>query len=390
MTAGPPQALSVDGRVERGGFSLELSATVAAGEVVALLGPNGAGKSTLLRVVAGLLPLDSGTVRLGPTVLDDAASDTWVPADRRPVAVVFQDYRLFPHLDVRDNVAFAARSRGAGRTGSRRAAQVWLKRFDLLELADRRPGQLSGGQAQRVALARALAATPGALLLDEPLAALDARTRLEVRSSLRRHLADFDGPCVVVTHDPMEAMVMADRLLVVEEGRIVQEGTPSVVARHPATDYVARLVGLNLYAGRYDAHTRLVALDEGGRLMATPTEGAALASGRVLVVLAPAAISLHREPLDGASQRNVWRGRVAGVELLGDRARVEIDGLPSAVVDVTPAAVADLGLDRGSQVWLAAKATETLAYAGGREFRSGCRSGSGVVPATREPRPGPL
>ncbi|MEP6630990.1 MAG: ABC transporter ATP-binding protein, partial [Lapillicoccus sp.] len=359
---GPPTAagLVVDGRLDRGGpggFTLELAASVAAGEVVGLLGPNGAGKSTLLRVLAGLLPLTAGSVRLGATVLDDVAAGTWVPPERRPVALVFQDYRLFPHLDVRDNVAFAARSRGLSRSASRHQAGPWLERLDLVDLSARRPAQLSGGQAQRVALARALAAEPGVLLLDEPLAALDARTRLEVRTSLRQHLAGFPGPCVVVTHDPLEAMVLADRLLVVEGGRVVQEGTPATVARHPATDYVARLVGLNLYAGRYDAHTRAVALDGGGRLFATPTEGATLVSGRVLVALPPSAVSLHREALDGASQRNVWRGRVAGFELLGDRVRVEVDGEPGAVVDVTPAALADLGLDRGSEVWLAAKAT---------------------------------
>jgi molybdate transport system ATP-binding protein len=363
VVTGPlPPGLSLAGRVERGGFALDVTTSVAPGEVVGLLGPNGAGKSTLLRVVAGLLPLSHGALRLGGTVLDDADDGTWVPAERRPVALVFQDYRLFPHLDVRDNVAFAARSRGLGRPASRAQAEPWLRRLDLAALADRRPHELSGGQAQRVALARALAAEPDVLLLDEPLAALDARTRLDVRTSLREHLGEFPGPCLVVTHDPLDAMVLSDRLLVVEDGRVVQEGTPDAVARHPATDYVARLVGLNLYAGRYDAHTRAVALDGGGRLVATPVAGPPLGPGRVLVALSPAAISLHREPLDGASQRNVWRGRVAGVELLGDRVRVELHGEPGAVVDVTPAAVAELGLERGREVWLAAKATETLAY----------------------------
>ncbi len=362
MIPGMPSGLSLDGRVERGGFALEVATTVAPGEVVGLLGPNGAGKSTLLRVVAGLQPLTGGVLRLGGTVLDDASDGTWVPAERRPVALVFQDYRLFPHLDVRDNVAFAARSRGLGRAASRAQAEPWLERLDLVGLASRRPAQLSGGQAQRVALARALAAEPDVLLLDEPLAALDARTRLDVRASLREHLSDFGGPCVVVTHDPLEAMVLSDRLLVVEDGRVVQEGTPASVARHPATDYVARLAGLNLYAGHYDAHTHAVALDGGGRLVATPTDGTSLGSGRVLVALSPSAVSVHREPLDGASQRNVWRGTVAGLELLGDRVRVEVRGEPGAVVDVTPAAVADLGLERGREVWLAAKATETLAY----------------------------
>jgi molybdate transport system ATP-binding protein len=355
-------SLSVDGRVDRSGFSLSLTATVAPGEVLGVLGPNGAGKSTLLRALAGLLPLTAGSIRLGKTLLDDASNDIWVPAEQRPVGIVFQDYRLFPHLDVRDNVAFAPRSRGAGRADSRRAAQHWVDRLDLADLATRRPSQLSGGQAQRVALARALAADPALLLLDEPLAALDARTRLDVRSTLRQHLADFAGPVVVVTHDPLEAMVLADRLLVLEGGRVVQQGTPASVARHPATDYVARLVGLNLYAGRLDSLSGEVTLDGGGRLVATLTPGANPADGRVLVALSPAAISVHITPLDHTSMRNVWRGRVAGLELLGDRVRVEVEAEPAAIVDITAAALTDLGLERGSDVWLAAKATETVAY----------------------------
>ena len=355
-------SLSVDGRVDRSGFSLSLTATVAPGEVLGVLGPNGAGKSTLLRALAGLLPLTAGSIRLGKTLLDDASNDIWVPAEQRPVGIVFQDYRLFPHLDVRDNVAFAPRSRGAGRADSRRAAQHWVDRLDLADLATRRPSQLSGGQAQRVALARALAADPALLLLDEPLAALDARTRLDVRSTLRQHLADFAGPVVVVTHDPLEAMVLADRLLVLEGGRVVQQGTPASVARHPATDYVARLVGLNLYAGRLDSLSGEVTLDGGGRLVATLTPEANPADGRVLVALSPAAISVHITPLDHTSMRNVWRGRVAGLELLGDRVRVEVEAEPAAIVDITAAALTDLALERGSDVWLAAKATETVAY----------------------------
>jgi molybdate transport system ATP-binding protein len=358
VTAG----LAVDGRLDLGGFSLSVTVTVGPGQVLGVLGPNGAGKSTLLRALAGLLPLTAGSIRLDGAVLDDAAEDTWVPADRRPVGIVFQDYRLFPHLDVRDNVAFAPRSRGAGRAESRRAAQHWVDRLDLADLATRRPSQLSGGQAQRVALARALAADPALLLLDEPLAALDARTRIDVRGALRQHLADFPGPVLVVTHDPLEAMVLADRLLVLEGGRVVQEGTPASVARHPATDYVARLVGLNLYAGRLDSFSGEVALEGGGRLVATLTPDADPADGRVLVALSPAAISAHITPLDHTSMRNVWRGRVAGMELLGDRVRVEVQAEPAAIVDITAAALADLGLERGSEVWLAAKATETVAY----------------------------
>ena len=204
--------------MRRGEFVLDVELEVGPGEIVAVLGPNGAGKSTLLRALAGLTGLDEGAIVLGGHVLDDVAADVFVPPERRPVGLVFQDYRLFPHLSVLDNIAFAARAAGRGRSVARSRAGGWLERLELEELADRKPGQLSGGQGQRVALARALASEPGLLLLDEPTAALDARTRLTVRADLRRHLRQFEGPTVIVTHDPLEAMVMADRLVVIEDG----------------------------------------------------------------------------------------------------------------------------------------------------------------------------
>lgn len=361
--AGDPRtepSLRVDGCVDRGDFRLEVSLRVGPGEVLGVLGPNGAGKSTLLRALAGLTALTSGSIHLGDVALDDVSGETFVPPQRRPVGLVFQNYRLFPHLDVLDNVAFAPRSQGASRRRSRELAGSWLERFSIRELASRRPAQVSGGQAQRVALARALAGQPHLLLLDEPLAAMDARTRLDVRTTLRRHLADFTGPVVLVTHDPLEAMVMADRLLVIEHGRVVQEGAPAQVARRPATDYVARLVGLNLYAGRSDPGTGTVALDDGGSLVATTD--AALVGDRVLVVLRPSAITLHTEQPEHSSSRNVWPGTVDSLELLTDRVRVQVVGRPSALVDVTPAAVAELRLQPGQDVWLTAKATEAEAY----------------------------
>ncbi len=361
MTGGAA-GLVVDGLIERGSFSLRLRVAVEPGEVVAVLGPNGAGKSTLLRALAGLVELTDGSIRLDGAVLDDAATDTWVPPEQRPVGIVFQDYRLFPHLDVLDNIAFAPRSTGASRAASRATAREWVGRLGLTDLAQHRPGQLSGGQAQRVALARSLAADPRLLLLDEPLAALDARTRLDVRTALRAHLEQFTGPVVVVTHDPIDAMVIADRIIVIEQGRVVQEGTPAQVARHPATDYVARLVGLNLYAGTRDTASAVVNLDGGGTLTVSPTPGTDAEARRLLVALPPAAVSLFTTPVENTSARNVWTGAVTGIELLGDRVRVEVTGAPSCLVDITPAALADLGLERGTRVWLTAKATETIAY----------------------------
>jgi molybdate transport system ATP-binding protein len=370
MTA--DRGLRVGARLERGAFALEVALHVAPGESLAVLGPNGAGKSTLLRVLAGLTSLTAGRIELDGLVLDDATTGTFVPPEQRRVGLVFQGYRLFPHLSVRDNVAFGPRSAGLARRASRAAADEWLATLDLTALASRRPRELSGGQAQRVALARALATDPALLLLDEPMSALDARTRLEVRAALREHLRHFAGPVVVVTHDPLEAMVMADRLLVLEAGRAVQQGRPGDVARRPATDYVARLVGLNLYAGRVagadgepGAH---VALASGGRLYAAglPTSGldggAAPEGSRVLVAVRPASVSLHLERPGAGSPRNVWPGRVAGMEPSADRVRVQVRGEPDVLVDVTPAAVAELALRPGLPVWVSVKATELDVY----------------------------
>jgi molybdate transport system ATP-binding protein len=347
--------LHFEGSVRRGSFELELSFEVRPGEVLGVLGPNGAGKSTLLRAVAGLEELTRGAVGVGAHVWQQPGQ--FVPAEQRRAGVVFQDYRLFPHLDVRDNVAFAARSGGSRRAASRAHAQQWLDRLGLAELAGRRPHQLSGGQAQRVALARALALEPEVLLLDEPMAALDAGARIDVRTFLRAHLADFAGPVVLVTHDPLEAMVLADRLMVLEAGRVVQQGTPAEVARQPASPYVARLVGLNLWAGTLGAGG-IVGLDDGGQL-AVATEAL---EGPVLVSLRPSAITVHTEHPEHTSTRNIWLGRVAAMEILADRVRLDVSGAPSAVVDVTPAAVAELDLEVGRDVWLSAKATEVEAY----------------------------
>jgi molybdate transport system ATP-binding protein len=369
----PDGSLVMSGSVARGSFHLEADLIAAPGEVLGVLGPNGAGKTTLLRALSGLDALTDGSIRLGALTLDDAATDTFVPAERRPVGLVFQNYRLFPHLDVRDNVAYAPRVKGASRRQARAAADTWLERLGLTALATRRPQEISGGQAQKVALARALAAEPGLLLLDEPLSALDARTRLEVRAQLRSHLEQFTGPVLIITHDPLEAMIMADRLLVIENGRVVQQGTPAQVARQPATQYVARLVGLNLYAGTLDPATRQVRLDEGGTFTVTldhddPAVSAVSAVStrlrrRVLVGLRPSAITIHTAQPTHASPRNVWKGKVAGLELLADRVRVQVDATPPALVDVSSAAVSELALRPGTGVWLSAKANETQAYA---------------------------
>jgi molybdate transport system ATP-binding protein len=336
--------------------TLELAATLDAssGEVVVLLGPNGAGKTTLLRTIAGLIPLARGEVTLDGTVLDDVARGTHVPAERRPIGVVFQDYLLFPHQTVAENVAFGLRARGVARGHARERALEWLDRFDLAAYADARPRSLSGGQAQRVALARALAYTPRLLLLDEPLAALDATARGEVRRDLKRHLASFDGIRIVVTHDPLEAIALADRLVILEQGRVVQTGTPAEVTQRPRTRYVADLVGVNLLRGR--ATRGQIALASGATL-----QSAEEIDGDVFALVHPRAVALHRRRPEG-SPRNVWRGTTRSLDLQGDRVRVAIDGDLAIVAEVTPAAVRDLALAEGGEVWVSVKATEISVY----------------------------
>ncbi|MGW5034154.1 ABC transporter ATP-binding protein [Streptomyces nigra] len=335
--------------VERDAFRLDVALRAAPGDVVALLGPNGAGKTTALRALAGLVPLSAGRLRLDGADLDRT------PPESRPVGVVFQDYLLFPHLSALDNVAFGPRCHKVPKAAARAQAAAWLERMGLAEHAASKPRRLSGGQAQRVALARALATHPRLLLLDEPLAALDARTRLDVRARLRHHLADFEAVAVLVTHDPLDAMVLADHLVVIEDGRVVQEGGPADIARHPRSDYIARLVGLNLYRGEARGHT--VQVDDGP--LVTTTEEL---TGPVFVAFPPGAVTLHRERPTGSSARNLWRCEVAGLETHGDQIRAALSGELPLAADLTTVAAAELDLRPGAAVWATVKATQTHAY----------------------------
>jgi molybdate transport system ATP-binding protein len=341
--------------VERPRFRLDVEFEVAGGEVVALLGPNGAGKTTALRALAGLTALSAGRIDLDGQPLHGLA------AELRPIGMVFQDYLLFPHLSALDNVAFGPRCHGVSKPEARRTAAAWLERVGLLAHASARPRRLSGGQAQRVALARALA---------------DAHTRLDVRAELRRHLADFGGATVLVTHDPLDAMVLADRLVVIENGSIVQQGTPGEVARRPRTDYVARLVGLNLYRGTADGRRVTISRSSESRRGDDTTvqsivrggDGASVTfsvveslSGPVFVAFPPSAVALYRTRPNG-TPRNLWQARIDGIERHGDNVRVHLEGAIPVSTDITPAAVADLDLVPGQEIWASVKATETHAY----------------------------
>lgn len=333
--------------VRRPGFTLDLTLTAEPGEVVALLGPNGAGKTTALRALAGL-EKTGGHVTLDGQRLDDA------PPEHRRIGVVFQDYLLFPHLSALENVAFGPRCRGVAKAEARTAALDWLTRVGLAEHARKKPRQLSGGQAQRVALARALATEPRLLLLDEPLAALDARTRVDTRAHLRTRLAAHPGATVLVTHDPLDAMMLADRLVIVEDGAVVQVGDAAAITSRPRTDYVARLVGLNLYRGVAHGHSVRVA-DDFDLTTRDPQEG------DVFVAFPPSAVALYRERPAG-SPRNTWPAEVAAIARHGDSLRIELTGPVPVAADVTPAAAVELGLAPGGRIWASVKASEAHSY----------------------------
>ncbi|MFH8690073.1 ABC transporter permease [Streptomyces anulatus] len=329
------------------GFT-HLTLDAGPGTTIAVVGPNGAGKTTLLRALLGLTPRAHAALRLGDSDV------TALPPHRRGVAWVPQDGALFPHLSALANTAYGLRAHGVPRAEARREAQGWLDRLGVGHLAHRKPAQLSGGQAQRVALARALAARPRLLLLDEPLAALDQTTRARVRHTLRGHLADFGGVCLIVTHDPVEAVSLADRVLVLEDGRVLQDEPPAEVTRHPRSPWVARMLGRNAWPGTATADG--LALEGGGHLVvAEPLP----AGTDALAVIAPEAVSVHRERPTG-SPRNVWPGTVREITSGGSRLRLLITSAeaPDLVAEITPGAAAELGIADGSTVWTSVKATE--------------------------------
>jgi molybdate transport system ATP-binding protein len=348
-------SLNANVGVRLGPLDLDVAMEASADEVVAVVGPNGAGKSTFLRALAGLVRPGRGRVTLGDRVLDDVDRSIHLRPEERPVAVVFQDNVLFPHLSALDNVAYGLRARGLRRAEARRRAGEWLERVGIAgEYAGSRPSALSGGQAQRVALARALATQPALLLLDEPLSAVDVETKGRLRRVLREQLAGSPAVRLVVTHDPIDAMALADRLVVVEGGRITQQGPIADVTTRPRSAWVARLAGLNLFRGTAEAG-RLVLAGGGTLTVATDMRGPAFA------LVHPRAVTVHRSRPEG-SARNAWAGEASGLHLEGDRVRVQIDGSPSIVAELTPAGAAALRLAEGGPVWVSVKATEVDVY----------------------------
>ena len=318
-----------------GQLQVNVALRIADGEVVALLGPNGAGKTTVLRTLAGLQALDDGAITIGGRVVDDPASDVFVAPEHRKVGMAFQDYALFPSLSVVENVAFGLRARGTRRAEARQRATEWLARVGLEQFAAARTATLSGGQAQRVALARALAIGPDLLLLDEPLAALDATTRGSVRTDLARHLRQAGVATLVVTHDPVDAAALADRIVVIEHGGVVQEGTLAEIAAHPRSRYVADLVGVNLVRG--EVRDGVLTTAEGAHVVIADAP-----SGQAWAVIRPHSVVLGHQAA-GTSARNTWAGTVTGVEQLGGRVRVQLAGELPLTAEVSTAGLDERG-----------------------------------------------
>jgi len=347
--------VSLRARVQVAERDLEVALEVPTGRTLAVLGPNGAGKSTTLDSIAGLIRPSAGEIYLGDrTLFSCDGSDTWLPPHQRGVALLAQEARLFPHLSVLDNVAFGPRSGGMPRARARATARHWLAEVDATDLADRRPGTLSGGQAQRVAIARALATDPQLLLLDEPLAALDVETAPTIRQLLRRVLAE--RTTVLVTHDILDAVLLADDVVVLEAGRVAEHGATTQVLTRPTSSFAARIAGLNLVRGT--ARGTAVQGPSGLRIEGLAEEP--MAQGEPAVaVFSPSSVGVFREAPHG-SPRNVVRATVTDLEPHGHQVRVHTAYLSA---DITPAALAELDLAPGTEVVLTVKASEVAVYA---------------------------
>jgi molybdate transport system ATP-binding protein len=359
--AGPHGGLAA--RVALVARGLDVEVAVSPGEVLAVLGPNGSGKSTLLSLVAGLARPDAGRISLDGEVLVDTAAHRWVPPHRRAVALLAQEALLFPHLSAVANVAFAPRSRGEDRRAARAEALRWLDAVDAGALAGRRPAQLSGGQAQRVAVARALAARPRLLLLDEPMAALDVGAAPALRQVLRGVLRAGERSALLVTHDVLDVLTLADRVVVLDAGRVVESGPAREVLARPRSAFAARIAGIDLLAGTATAEGLVTAT--GTRVTGMRSPDCAPGDPAV-AVFSPSAVAVHREPPTG-SPRNALRVRVAALEPRGELVRVRAadsgEGGGGLVADVTAAAAADLDLVPGLVVHFAVKATEVAVHA---------------------------
>ncbi|TAM63570.1 sulfate/molybdate ABC transporter ATP-binding protein [Mycobacterium sp.] len=347
---------------------LDVEFSVSVGEVLAVLGPNGAGKSTVLHVIAGLLRPDHGVVRLGDRVLTDTTAGINVPTHDRRVGLLLQDALLFPHMSVAANVAFGPHGRRARLRSARAKATAlgWLREVNAERLADRKPRQLSGGQAQRVAIARALAAEPDVLLLDEPLAGLDVAAAAAIRTLLRKVVTRVGCAAILVTHDLLDVFTLADRVLVLESGRVAEIGPVPDVLTAPRSHFAARIAGVNLVNGTVDRDGSLVA-QSGDRWYAAPRDRGDLVSPEqhAIAVFPPTVVAVYRDQPHG-SPRNAVEVTVAEMDIRGSavlvRGAQQPDGAPGLAAEITADAASELRLTPGDRVWFSVKAHEVALY----------------------------
>jgi molybdate transport system ATP-binding protein len=342
----------------RGTFRFDAEFEVGRGEVVALVGPSGAGKSTCMSAIAGLIELESGRVSLGGDVWCDTSLGIDRPPHERRVGFVHQDYALFPHLSVLQNVLYGARARGASRAVARTRGSEWLERLDMVRFSDRPVTELSGGQRQRIALARALASGAGALLLDEPFGSLDVRTRSSVRRELGEFLREIQLPTVLVTHDPTDALVLANRIAILEDGRITQDGECDDLVAHPRTPFVAELFGLNFYRGWISGGPGLREVRVESVEFHVPSQAA---DGAIAIAFPPSAVTLFPHKPEG-SARNTFQGIVRDISPLPERLRVVLDCGVLIAADVVREAASSLHIERGQTMWISIKATAIQVY----------------------------
>ena len=351
-------SLEVAIQARRNGFTVGAAFSAQRGETVALLGPNGAGKSTIVAVLAGLLAPERGRVVLDGDLMTDTDAAVQMAPEDRPIGIQFQGLLLLPHLSVLENVAFPHRARGAPAELARRRAREALELVDGAGLADAKPSTLSGGEAQRVALARALVTKPRLLLLDEPLAALDVSAKTRIRALLRRMLSTFGGAAVIVTHDPIDAMTLAERLVVLEDGRMTQTGTREEIRAAPRTRYAADLVGVNLFTGTLRPGPGAATLETpDGNVACVAPDDVDEPVVNALGILRPADVSLSLTPPAG-SARNVFPGPITFVSVEGDRARIGVGSRPPVVAEITTASLRELALTEGMRAWASFKALE--------------------------------
>lgn len=350
--------LDADIRLHKGTWRLSASLGARSGQTVAVVGPNGSGKTSLLHALAGITPLADGFVTYADDSWDDPSRRLLVRPDLRDAAICFQDARLFPHLSVLDNVAFAGRCSGLSKSESRSQAIEWIDRFGLAGLADRKPGQLSGGQARRASLARTLATHASLLLLDEPTASLDGPSVVEIRELLRSVLADRQGVAVVVSHDPRDVLGLADRIVVLEDGNVINAGTATQIASQPGSAYVADLVGANLISGSASEGLFITAT---GATFAAPSQ----LNGSVFAAIPTRSVRVSiADPVSSAQTPGVmrWVATVAAVEHQWADVRIRLRGQIELLADIPLASFGSRSFVPGDRVSVEVSAADVSVY----------------------------